>query len=224
MSAGNRWNRLVYRLWAPIYDPWFEKVLHAGRLRSMEVAGLQAGERVCLVGVGTGTDLTLLPEGVSALGIDLSEAMLARARRKLPIAGREIELLQGDAQQLPPGAGEAAFDVVILNLVLAIVPDARRCMAEAVRVLRPGGRMVVYDKFLPDGVRPSLPRRLANALTTVLGTRINRHFGEIIEGQPLEVELAEPSIMGGMYRIYRLRKKGGRGAGAAADRVVGNPP
>jgi len=206
LHLGNRWNRFIYRIWSPFYDLLAEKTLRPGRLRSLAVANLGAGERVCLIGVGTGNDLPLLPAGVTALGVDLSEAMLRRARRKLPVTGCDIELMVGDAQALPPRLTDASFDVVILNLVLCIVPEPVRAMAEAVRVLRPGGRMVVYDKFLPDGAEPSLPRRLANAVTTVLGSRINRRFGDIAKGFPLVVERDEPSILGGMYRIKRLRK------------------
>lgn len=206
MSVGNRWNRFIYRLWSPCYDLLVEGTLRPGRLRSLELANLRAGERVCLIGVGTGNDLPLLPAGVSALGIDLSEAMLKQARKKLPVPGSEVELLVGDAQALPAAAADASFDVVILNLVLCIVPDPKKAISEAVRVLRPGGRMVVYDKFLPEGARPSVWRRMTNALTTVLGTRINRRLGDIIAGQALRIEHDEPSILGGMYRVVMLRK------------------
>ena len=101
MKMTNRWNRFVYRLWAPIYDALLERLFSKGRKRAMEVAGLQAGDRVCFVGIGTGTDLLLLPDGAQAVGVDLSEAMLARARKKLPLSDRDVELRVGDAQALP---------------------------------------------------------------------------------------------------------------------------
>ena len=121
----------------------------------MEQLGLVAGERVCFVGVGTGADLLHVPKGVTGIGVDLSEAMLTRAEKKLPIGGCDIELRVGDAQALPLDDG--VFDAVVLNLILSVVPDPARCMAEAIRVLRPGGRIVIFDKFLPgqggEGVR-----------------------------------------------------------------------
>jgi ubiquinone/menaquinone biosynthesis C-methylase UbiE len=203
MPMTNRWNRLVYRIWSPIYDRGLERFFSQGRKRAMELVGLRAGDEVCLVGVGTGSDLIYLPNGVRGVGVDLSEAMLAQAQKKLPIAGCEIELKVGDAQALPL-EGEA-FDVVILNLILSVVPDPTRCMSEAIRVLRPGGRIVVFDKFLPDTSRPSLVRRLSNVFSTLLGTDINRRLGDVIAGLPCELVHDEPSILGGMYRVVLLR-------------------
>jgi ubiquinone/menaquinone biosynthesis C-methylase UbiE len=208
MQMNNRWNRLVYRLWAPIYDPVLERLFSRGRHRAMELVDLRAGERVCLVGIGTGTDLLFLPEGVDGVGVDLSEAMLAQAERKLPIPGCEIQLRVGDAQALR--LDDEAFDVVILNLVLSVVPDPVRCMSEAIRVLRPGGRIVVFDKFLADGSTPAWGRRLANVFSTCLGTDINRRLGDIISGLPCEIVHDEPSILGGMYRVVLLRRGSNR--------------
>jgi phosphatidylethanolamine/phosphatidyl-N-methylethanolamine N-methyltransferase len=204
MRLTNRHNRAIYRLWSPFYDAASARFFQEGRRRSMAVAALQPGERVLLAGVGTGADLPLLPQGVSAVGIDISEAMLARAHAKLPLPGRHVSLRVGDAQAMPVQDG--VFDVVLMNLILSVVPDPRRCMSEALRALRPRGRVVVFDKFLPDGSAPSFRRRLANLGATLLGTDINRRLGDIVGGQSCEVVADEPSILGGMYRVVSLRK------------------
>jgi len=204
MRMRSSWNRVVYRLWSPLYDPLLARVFRPGRVRAFELLALEPGERVLLLGVGTGADLPLLPVGVQALGVDLSEAMLARARAKLPLPGREIELRVGDAQRLDVESG--AFDAAVLNLVLSVVPDPVSCLHEALRALRPGGRAVIFDKFLPDGQRGTLGRRIANQVSTVLGTDITRHFGEIAAGAPCSIERDEPSIGRGMYRVIVLRR------------------
>lgn len=206
MKMGNRWNRFVYRLWSPVYDVLLEWFFSKGRRRAMEVVGLRSGERVCFIGIGTGSDLLLLPEGADAVGIDLSEAMLAQARKKLPIPGRNVELQVGNAQELP--IVESTFHVVILNLILSVVPDPVCCLEEALRVLRPDGRIVVFDKFLPDNSRPSWGRRLANIFSTLFGTDVNRCLGDIISGHQCVVEHDEPSILGGMYRVALVRPTG----------------
>ncbi len=179
MRLTNRWNRLVYRLWAPIYDTVLGAFFRPGRRRAMALLDPKPGERVLLIGVGTGADLPLLPAGVTALGIDLSAAMLARAHARLPLPGREVTLIEGDAQALPPGLG--TFDAAVFNLVLSVVPDGAACLRETLRLLRPGGRIVIFDKFAPEGASPSPARRLLNGVTTLLGTDITRRLDDLVD-------------------------------------------
>jgi ubiquinone/menaquinone biosynthesis C-methylase UbiE len=130
--------------------------------------------------------------------------VLARARRKLPVPGCTIDLRVGDAQALALKAG--VFDVAILNLILSVVPDPVRCVSEALRVVRPRGRVVVFDKFLQDGRRPSLGRRLLNFFSTAFGTDINQRLVDMIARQPCSVVSDEPSLLGGMYRVVPLQR------------------
>ena len=135
MKLTNRWNRFVYRLWSPIYDGLFDRFFAAsGRQRAMQVLDPQPGERVLLVGIGTGADLPLLPAGVQAVGLDLSPEMLARARVKQPLPGCDVTLVQGDALSLPLCAGQ--FDAAVPHLVLSVVPDGAACFQETLRTLR----------------------------------------------------------------------------------------
>lgn len=203
MKMTNLWNRFIYRLWAPIYDGTVGNFFLPGRKRAIELLNLQPGERVLLVGVGTGADLPLLPQGVQAAGIDFSPDMLARARRRLPLAGREITLLEGDAQQLL--VDEASYDAVIFNLILSVIPDGAACLRENLRALKPGGRAVVFDKFLPDGGHLTLGRRFFNVFSTLFGTDITRRFGNLRADCPCQVLQDEPSLMHGMYRVILLR-------------------
>jgi len=195
------WNRLRYTLWAPFYD--FVARFGRQRRRSIALLGLQPGERVLLVGAGTGADLPLIPAGVEVLATDLTPAMLDRARPRIR-PGIELRVMDGQALDLP----DASFDAVILHLIVAVIPDPAACLREAARVLKPGGRIAVFDKFLPDGARPHLPRRLANAFTRTLFTDINRSLGDILErsGVPLRIEHDEPALFGGTFRIVLLRK------------------
>lgn len=203
MKMTNVWNLFIYRLWAPVYDASVGRFFMRGRKKAWQIADLKAGENVLLVGVGTGADLPLLPSGISVTGIDLSSEMLAKARRKLPVSGIEVFLLQGDAQKLL--VPENAFDVVVFNLILSVIPDGRTCLRENLRALKSGGRVVVFDKFLPDSAKPSVFRKLLNFFSTLLGTDINRRFGELIRGSSLIVEHDEPALLNGVYRVIRLK-------------------
>lgn len=205
MKLTNRWNRFIYRLWSPVYDGLFDRFFAApGRRRAMAVLDLKPGERVLVVGIGTGADLPLLPEGVQAVGVDLSPEMLARARAKLPLAGRDITLLQADAQLLP--VRQAAFDAAVLNLILSVVPNGARCWQETLRALHPGGRVIIFDKFLPDHGQLTPGRRLLNLITMLFGTDITRRLGEMVAGSEHVMTRDEPSLLSGTYRIIEITK------------------
>ena len=121
MKMSNRWNQLIYRLWAPIYDSTIEHFFKQGRQRAMDVLDLQPGEFVLIVGAGTGADLPLLPEGAKGIGLDLSREMLKKAKQKLPHCRAKMQLIQGDAQALC--LMDNQFDAALLNLILSVVPD-----------------------------------------------------------------------------------------------------
>ncbi len=203
----NEKNQRVYQLWAPIYDLIFQPPFSRARQRSVQLLELEPGERLLIPGIGTGLDCPLIPEGVNVVGGDLSQAMLARARTKA--AGREITLHQMDAQAL--SFAHHTFDAVLLSLILSVVPDGAAAFQEAWRVLRPGGRMLIFDKFLPQERSLSWGRHLLGCIVRGLGTDPNRRLQDIIGNTAgVRQEVNEPSLLGGSYRIIRLRKASGQ--------------
>ena len=205
MKMTNHWNQIIYRIWAPIYDSTVNHFFMSGRKRALELLNLQPGERVLIIGVGTGADLPLLPASVNATGIDLSPEMLARARLKLPACRAAVELIKGDAQVLL--VPENFYDAAILHLILSVVPDACACLQSALRAVKTGGRLVIFDKFQPDNEKITLGRRFMNFFSTRLGTDITRRFGDMFDRCSCKIVHDEPSLLGGMYRVILLRKE-----------------
>ncbi len=190
-----------YTLIAPFYDAAISRATQAARRRSLAALPCAAG-RVLLAGVGTGLDLPHLPPHHQYVGLDLTHAML---RRALPRASRiDFAPVQGNAQALP--FADESFDVAILHLILAVVPEPAECLAEISRVLRPGGAVLVFDKFLRHG-QSALLRRMANPLLRRVATRLDVIFEPLLLAAPeLRVEHDQPALAGGWFRMIRLRK------------------
>lgn len=199
MINTNRWNRFRYTLWAPLYD-LIGRRFDGQRQRSLKMLDPKPRDRVLLVGAGTGADLPYLPSGCRVLATDLTPAMLRRAR---PHVREGVYLAVMDGHLL--AAPSAAYDAVVLHLILAVIPDPVSCLQEAARVLRPGGRMVVFDKFV-RGPRTPLLLRAANLVTRVLFTEVTRRLEDILERShaPLVVMRDEPALLGGLFRRVLL--------------------
>ena len=191
-----------YTLFAPIYDALIARPSAKVRARSLgPLAALPASD-ILIDGIGTGLDLPHLPPQHRYTGLDLTQAMLERA---LPRAsGLDIDFVLGDSQCLP--FPDASFDHVVLHLILAVVPQPRACLAEAARVVRPGGSIRILDKFLrPGAIAPM--RRLLNPLSRRLATRLDVVFEEILAASGnLAVIDDRAALLAGWFRLIELRK------------------
>ncbi|MDP1572139.1 MAG: methyltransferase domain-containing protein [Vicinamibacterales bacterium] len=201
MRIDNSWNQRRYGVWAPVYDAMARTL---ARAREDALAGIAvgSGESVLIVGAGTGLDLPLLPAGARVVATDLTPAMLSRARARAP----SRHFAYADAEQL--GFPDACFDVVLLHFIVAVVADSAACLREAARVTRPGGRISLLDKFVPDGRTPSLTRRALNVLAHVAFSDITVDLSAALRasGSPLEVVSRRPVAFGGRYEAVVLRR------------------
>lgn len=196
------WNRVRYTLLAPLYDR--VAGFRPQRRRSIELLAPRVGERILIDGCGTGADLAFLPPDARVVATDLTPAMVERTRRRAAALGREVDARVMDAQALD--FPDESFDAVVLHLILAVVPDPVAAGREAARVLKPGGRAVVFDKWVPDAQEPSLGRRAANLVASVVATEITRKLGPLADAAGLGVEHREPAGTGGFFSIALLRK------------------
>src|SRR6266566_2943293 len=134
----------AYARWAPVYDFVFGAVFDAGRKASIEAAE-KVGGRILDVGIGTGISLTDFSPGNRIVGVDISEPMLRRARRRAIEAGlANVECLAVmDAGRL--GFPDQFFDVVVAQYVITAVPDPDATLTEFARVTKPGGEIVLVN-------------------------------------------------------------------------------
>jgi ubiquinone/menaquinone biosynthesis C-methylase UbiE len=134
------------------------------------------------VGIGRGRTLPYYPPGIRLSGLELSEVALGVAAGRAKELGLQIDLRQGDATALP--YPDEQFDSVVFCYVLCTVPDDRAAVAEAVRVLRPGGRLLLIEH-----VRS--PHLVVRAIERLLDPIEVRRMADHLVREPLDHVLAE---------------------------------
>lgn len=138
----------AYARWAPVYDLVFGRVFEQGRAASVEAAERHigvGGGRILEVGVGTGISLMSYSRNNRLVGIDISAPMLRRAQdRVVEHKLTNVEALSVmDAKHL--ALPDASFDAVVAQYVITAVPDPEATLDEFVRVLKPGGEIILVN-------------------------------------------------------------------------------
>jgi SAM-dependent methyltransferase len=165
------------------------------------LAALHEGETVLDLGSGGGIDVLLSARRVGpmgkAYGLDMTDEMLALARDNARKAGvTNVEFVKGEIEQVPLPAG--SVDVVISNCVINLSPDKDRVLAEAFRVLRPGGRFAVSDVVVRGEVPPAIRRSVELWIGCVAGALDEADYrAKLTRAGFVDVEI-EPT------RIYRV--------------------
>lgn len=150
--------------------------------------------RVLDLGSGTGAMFPYYADGGAdpeVLAVEPDPAMRRRARRRGAELDLDVAFIGGDATAL--GLADASVDAAVFSMVLCTVTDPAAAIDEAVRVLRPGGTVRVFEHVAADGWRRSVQGALAPAWRRVAGgCRLTRATGEALRRHPdLEVETLE---------------------------------
>jgi phosphatidylethanolamine/phosphatidyl-N-methylethanolamine N-methyltransferase len=200
----------AYDRWAPIYDLVFGGVFEKGRQAAIAATN-KIGGRVLEVGVGTGISLPLYAPNVRVFGTDISEAMLAKAKRR--VAEQHLKNIEGlavmDAEQLE--FPDNSFDVVMAQYVVTAVPNPEVALDEFARVLRPGGELIILTRvsadeglrrFIEQALQP-IVRRLGFRTAEFAWSRYTKWLAAA-DG----IELAERRLIPplGHFSLVRFRK------------------
>ncbi len=193
-----------YDLFALIYEKPTEKQHGKYRLEAVDLLRLQPGQTVLDVPTGTGANLPLLQERIGTSGrifaLDYSPGMLGKARKKVEQnSWQNVELFAADARRLGPDLiGVGQVDAAISMLGMSVMPDWADVFRRMYDLVKPGGRVVVYDLFL-EGKRSST---LVNAYYHLIAQADSRrHFWEPLEQVGEDVEIIDHDWPGGIARI-----------------------
>jgi phosphatidylethanolamine/phosphatidyl-N-methylethanolamine N-methyltransferase len=208
-TLDNRHVKSSYARWAPVYDLVFELVLRPGR-KAAAAAAERPGGRVLDVGVGTGLELPMFDQRTTLIGVDLSEPMLRRAQRR--VSAKALRNVQGllvmDAMRL--AFPDAHFDAVVAPYVLTVVPEPQATLGELVRVVKPGGEIVLVNHLGAAGGPMASLESWLGTRSADLGWRPGFQWsvlGDWIAASP-EVQLIERRSLApfGLFTLARLRR------------------
>jgi phosphatidylethanolamine/phosphatidyl-N-methylethanolamine N-methyltransferase len=160
----------AYARWAPVYDLVFGKVFERGRRASIDAAE-RVGGRILEVGVGTGISLPDYARTNKIVGIDISAPMLRKAQERVVEFGlSNVEALcVMDAKHL--ALPDNAFDVIVAQYVITAVPDPEATLDEFVRVLKPGGEIILVNHIGAESGLRKLGEQAFAPLARRLGWR-----------------------------------------------------
>jgi ubiquinone/menaquinone biosynthesis C-methylase UbiE len=192
---------------APRYDrqiSFFERILFGG---GREWVCSQAEGEVLELAAGTARNLEHYPPGVEITAVELSPSMITIGRKRAEELGREADLRIGDVQELD--FRDESFDTVVCTLGLCTIPDPRRAISEAHRVLRPGGKLILLEHVRS----PSLPVRTLERVLEPLSVRfqadhLTREPLDYLQTEGFEVERLERSKWGIVERVLARKVRG----------------
>ncbi|HLQ21842.1 MAG TPA: arsenite methyltransferase [Gemmatimonadales bacterium] len=183
------------------------------------LAELRPGEVVLDLGSGGGIDVLLSARRVGptgkAYGLDMTDEMLALARENQKKAGLgNVEFLKGEIESIP--LPDNAVDVIISNCVINLSADKDRVLAEAFRVLKPGGRFAVSDVVVRGEVPPAIRRSVELWIGCVAGALEEQEYRLKLAKAGFEAVDVEPT------RIYRVEdaREFLAGSGIDADAIA----
>ena len=167
------------------------------------LAQLQAGETVLDLGSGGGIDVILSAQRVGptgkAYGLDLTDEMLTLARENQKKAGVEnVEFLMGAIENVP--LPDSSIDVIISNCVINLSGDKDRVLAEAFRVLKPGGRLAISDVVVRGEVPASIRKSMELWVGCIAGALEENEYREKLARAGFASVDVEPT------RVYRVEE------------------
>jgi arsenite methyltransferase len=156
----------------------------------LDLAALKPGEAVLDLGSGSGTDVfcaaVMVGDSGHVVGVDITDEQLAKAKGLRDLEGfSQVEFIEAHTEELP--FEDASFDAVLSNGVINLSPAKGRVFAEAARVLRPGGRLVIADIVSGRALKERTRRNVELWAACIAGAIPRSNYLKALEGEGLQV-------------------------------------
>ena len=202
MVTAKRWD-----CYARFYDLLL-KSMAAERAQLFQRLDLSQPLQVYLAGCDSGLDLPYLPAQSTVLAVDFSAEMLKHCeslQQKLDSQGHQLDLTLRQSKAELSGLVDQSVDLVILHLILAVTDNPQGLLQEAVRVLKPGGKISIWDKFVPPNQSISMLRRFLDFFSRKLGTTLLLQIDTLLQGYSLAI-IQRQALLGGQMQHLLLQK------------------
>lgn len=202
MVTAKRWD-----CYARFYDLLL-KSMAAERAQLFQRLDLSQPLQIYLAGCGSGLDLPYLPAQSAVLAVDFSAEMLKHCeslQQKLDSQGHQLDLTLRQSKAELSGLVDQSVDLVILHLILAVTDNPQGLLQEAVRVLKPGGKISIWDKFVPPNQSISMLRRFLDFFSRKLGTTLLLQIDTLLQGYSLAI-IQRQALLGGQMQHLLLQK------------------
>jgi phosphatidylethanolamine/phosphatidyl-N-methylethanolamine N-methyltransferase len=177
----------LYAEYALLYDKTFGKIFYDRIRQVIASLNIPPGAQVLELGVGTGVSFPAYPRHCQVIGIDLATDMLAQARAKIAKNnGSHLQVMEMDALNLT--FADNSFDYVTAFHTVTVVPDPIRMLAEAKRVCRPQGKIVIVNHFTTDLPIIGPLTEALDPVTRRLGWRTKLKLEPFLEATDFNVE------------------------------------
>ena len=196
----------LYAEFAPLYDKVFGKIFYNRLEYVIENLGIPPCAKVLEVGAGTGTSFPAYPEHCEITGVDLAPDMLARARQKIE-ENHWSHLTVMEMNALDLEFPDNTFDYVMAFHVVTVVPDPVRMIAEAKRVCKPGGRIVIVNHFTSEVPLLGSLTQALDPITRWLGWRTDLRLKPFLQTTGLQVERSYKLSKASLYDVLICRKE-----------------
>jgi phosphatidylethanolamine/phosphatidyl-N-methylethanolamine N-methyltransferase len=198
--------RRLYKKYSSLYDTIYGPSLDHGRRQLIRAMRAVPGDSILEIGVGTGRLLPMYPEGVSVVGIDLSEDMLAAARRRakrLRLAHVELHIMDAERTTFPDGN----FDHVVVSHVYSVTRDPHQLIREARRVCKHEGDIYVLNHFSGTANR-SWSETLLRPFAELSGSRADFPIKSYLYDMNWNIVKIQPVNLLGLSRLVHFKNSG----------------